>query len=123
MSIDKKRLQDVLFGSLLGMVLGAVLMGNWMHQTIPWRKIAKEISQDTHGSVHPIFWVTRNDVPIAVLQTPKGREIAYVVRHHYLAIGPLMDLKTGKNVTPAWTPKVLAMIPPKSVTRIQKVTS
>lgn len=65
--------------------------------------LAKEIAHDTHGAVTAVRLSHRHGITIAHLTTPKGPEIAYLIGNgRYLAIGPLMDLKTGRNVTPLW---------------------
>ncbi|MBU2852918.1 hypothetical protein [Acidithiobacillus ferriphilus] len=64
--------------------------------------IAAQTHRDTHGAVTAVRLSHRHGVTIVRLHTPKGPEIAYLIAGKYLAIGPLMDLKTGINVTPIW---------------------
>ncbi len=73
----------------------------WVHQP-DLSVIAVQTHQDTHGAVTAVRLSHRHGVTIVRLHTPKGPEIAYLVAGKYLAIGPLMDLKTGQNVTPLW---------------------
>lgn len=93
---------QVVAGCLL--ILAGVLIGRFSPPSPS--VLAQEIAHDTHGSVHLVRIEHHHGIAIADLQTPKGPEIAYFVGNRkYLAIGPLMDLKTGSNVTPLWEKK------------------
>ena len=75
----------------------------WVHQPDDLSVIAAQTHRDTHGAVTAVRLSHRRGVTIVQLHTPKGPEIAYLIGNgRYLAIGPLMDLKTGINVTPIW---------------------
>lgn len=84
------------FTALAGLVIWI-----WVHQP-DLSVIAAQTHRDTHGAVTAVRLSRRHGVTIVQLHTPKGPEIAYLITGKYLAIGPLMDLKTGINVTPIW---------------------
>lgn len=62
----------------------------------------KELIHDTHHKVRIESATAWHDgISLIYLKTPRGPEVAYLIAHgKYLAIGPLMDLKTGKDLTP-----------------------
>jgi hypothetical protein len=64
--------------------------------------LATAIQHDTRGTVRVTGFAQRQGVSIVKLSTPHGPEIGYLIHHRYLALGPLMDLKSGRNVTPTW---------------------
>lgn len=86
--------------------------------TVIWQHVSHTVShhwqsaliRDTHHTVTIQGSLIRHDgIAIVRLKTPRGPEIAYLVDHgKYLAIGPLMDLKNGKNVTPIWERKYVS---------------
>ena len=65
-------------------------------------RIVQSVQRDTHDTVRVTGFARRHGVSIVRLSTPRGPEIGYLIRDRYLALGPLMDLKTGRNVTPTW---------------------
>lgn len=91
---------------LLAFLTGGII--GWLtHDAPPMRvsvhTIKDAVKQDTDGKVKMVGTLMQKDgVTIVRLSTPRGPEVAYLVADKYLAIGPLMDLKTGQNVTPIW---------------------
>lgn len=69
----------------------------------PHANVAQEVQRDTHGKVRVVRIENRHGVSIVQLSTPRGPEIGYLIHHRYLALGPLMDLKSGRNMTPIWS--------------------
>ncbi len=65
--------------------------------------IVISVQRDTHNTVRVTGFAAHHDVSIVKLSTPRGPEIGYLIHHRYLALGPLMDLKSGQNVTPIWS--------------------
>ena len=102
MPVNKTALQRIAVAVLLLLMLAAAYGAA---VTIHERKnppIAPQIQKDTHGAVTQTGLFHRHGITVVTLHTPKGPEIAYLIAGKYLAIGPLMDLKTGINVTPIW---------------------
>ncbi|MGK9450293.1 hypothetical protein ACSSZE_03370 [Acidithiobacillus caldus] len=103
MPVNKNRIPANAVTVLLLLMLAAVAY--YWAVTIHERgnpPIAQEIQKDTHGAVTQTGLFHRHGITVVTLHTPKGPEIAYLIAGKYLAIGPLMDLKTGINVTPLW---------------------
>lgn len=100
-------------GKIVFLVLSAAFFGAitvWAVLTEPYAHWRHKLIQDTHHTVTIQGTMIRHDgIAIVRLKTPRGPEIAYLIDHgKYLAIGPLMDLKTGKNVTPIWEKKYVS---------------
>jgi hypothetical protein len=74
----------------------------WQKHHTEHAEIVQSVQRDTHGMVRVTGFARRHGVSIVRLSTPRGPEIGYLIRDRYLALGPLMDLKTGINVTPTW---------------------
>ncbi|MDD3759795.1 MAG: hypothetical protein PHO57_03075 [Acidithiobacillus sp.] len=100
----RKENRKVLTAALLIAIMFFVWLfsATFLNQGSSDNAIQKSVQKDTHNAVRVLGFVHRHGVTIVRLQTPKGPEIAYLIAGKYLAIGPLMDLKTGKNVTPIW---------------------
>lgn len=93
------------FGAaLVGLITAAIWQYTVNHH---WQQ---ELIRDTHHTVTIQGSLIRHDgIAIVRLKTPRGPEIAYLVDHgKYLAVGPLMNLKNGKNVTPIWERKYVS---------------
>ncbi|MCL4525202.1 MAG: hypothetical protein M1492_01660 [Gammaproteobacteria bacterium] len=89
----------IIVATILGVVACLILLPS---PSLSHASIRKSVARDTQGKVRVTGFAHRHGVSIVRLQIPKGPEIAYLVAGKYLAIGPLMNLKTGRNVTPPW---------------------
>lgn len=74
----------------------------WRKHHTEHARIVQSVQRDTNNTVRVTGFARRHWVSIVRLSTPRGPEIGYLIRDRYLALGPLMDLKTGRNVTPTW---------------------
>ncbi|MBU2843205.1 hypothetical protein [Acidithiobacillus thiooxidans] len=98
------------FSVALVAIIGLITAAIWQYvsHTVNhhWQQ---ELIQDTHHTITIQGSLRHDGIAIVRLKTPRGPEIAYLVDHgKYLAIGPLMDLKNGKNVTPIWERKYVS---------------